>query len=102
VWPFGQGANGVRGVGTTSQNRGVAGAGGGGGGGSGILNSATASGGTGSLGDGTTLSPVYGGGTRGYGSTSSSVGGNIGANGVVRIIWPGNERQFPSTNTADV
>lgn len=37
---------------------------------------------------------VYGGG-----SSSSSVSGGIGA---VRIIWPGNTRQFPSTNTGNL
>ena len=42
-----------------------------------------------------------GGGRKGYysGSVRSS---SAGASGAVRIIWPGDERQFPSTDTADV
>ena len=40
-----------------------------------------------------------GGGGGGRGNTGSGGGG---ANGAVRIIWPGLTRQFPSTNTADV
>jgi hypothetical protein len=28
---------------------------------------------------------------------SSSAQGGLGANGAVRIVWPGNTRQFPST-----
>jgi hypothetical protein len=27
---------------------------------------------------------------------------NAGSAGAVRIIWPGNTRSFPSTNTADM
>lgn len=36
-----------------------------------------------------------------YGGGAASVGSNGGA-GAVRIIWPGDVRQFPSTNTGDV
>ena len=36
-----------------------------------------------------------------YGGGARSVNGN-GGNGAVRIIWPGDTRQFPSTNTGDV
>jgi hypothetical protein len=36
-----------------------------------------------------------------YGSGARSVNGN-GGKGAVRIIWPGDTRQFPSTNTGDV
>jgi hypothetical protein len=35
----------------------------------------------------------------GAGGVSSGPGGN-GANGAVRIIWPGNTRSFPSTCAA--
>lgn len=42
---------------------------------------------------------AYGGGG-GQGSSTSKNG--TGANGAVRIIWPGNTRQFPSTNTGDL
>lgn len=41
---------------------------------------------------------LYGGG-RGYGSIGGA--GNPGG-GAVRIIWPGNTRSFPSTNTGDL
>jgi hypothetical protein len=37
----------------------------------------------------------------GAGGVSSGLGGN-GANGVVRIIWPGNTRSFPSTCAAPI
>jgi hypothetical protein len=30
------------------------------------------------------------------------LGGINGARGAVRIIWPGNTRSFPSTNTGDL
>lgn len=36
-----------------------------------------------------------------YGGGARSVNGN-GGKGAVRIIWPGDTRQFPSTNTGDV
>jgi hypothetical protein len=35
------------------------------------------------------------------GAAITSASGS-GANGAVRIIWPGNSRSFPSTNTADL
>lgn len=41
----------------------------------------------------------YGGGGGGKGFTNSI--GGTGGGGAVRIIWPGNQRQFPSTRTAD-
>ncbi len=43
---------------------------------------------------------LYGGGagTGSYGTGTPSAGGG----GAVRIIWPGNTRSFPSTNTADM
>jgi hypothetical protein len=51
---------------------------------------------------------VYGGGGGGgntWVGTSDGVRypglGNSGSSGAVRIIWPGNLRQFPSTRTAD-
>jgi hypothetical protein len=40
-----------------------------------------------------------GGGGSGFGNNSTTAGN--GAVGAVRIIWPGNARQFPSTRTAD-
>jgi hypothetical protein len=67
---------------------------------------------------------VYGGGTAGTATTTPAVGTSfgggglgyknnisvtpgqsislkVGTGGAVRIIWPGNARQFPSTRTAD-
>jgi hypothetical protein len=83
----------------------------------GVTNSSTVLGGRGGSGgaNGTTTSttsarPVggaYGGGGGSNGGSSSSPGtfnnGLVGAGapGAIRIIWPGNARQFPSTRTAD-
>ena len=45
----------------------------------------------------------YGGGAGGGGRSSGNqaLAGGTGKHGAVRIIWPGNARQFPSTRTAD-
>jgi hypothetical protein len=32
----------------------------------------------------------------------ATVPAGVGANGAVRIIWPGNTRSFPSTNTGNL
>ena len=53
----------------------------------------------GSLGNGTTQSPMYGGGGAGAVSPAPSDSGVPGG-GAIRIIW-GTNRSFPSTNTAD-
>jgi hypothetical protein len=55
---------------------------------------------------------AYGGGGAGGGHYAEDLeaggrydglaGGERGGAGAVRIIWPGNTRQFPSTNTGDV
>jgi hypothetical protein len=42
---------------------------------------------------------LFGGGAGAFGSDGSSGGGGGGA---VRIIWPGNTRSFPSTDTGDL
>ena len=86
---------------------------GGGGGGVGIL-------GQGTSGSGSTGSEPYGGIGGSGGATSTSRNGALygggggtlvlndayvnttGGGGAVRIIWPGDTRQFPSTNTGDV
>lgn len=39
---------------------------------------------------------------RGSAGTFGGSGGTLPANGAVRIIWPGDSRQFPSTNTGDM
>ena len=39
------------------------------------------------------VGPLYGAG--------GSQGGSVATNGALRIIWPGDERQYPSTRTAD-
>ena len=60
------------------------------------------SGGTaGILGNSTGTRPD-GGGWGGGGGAGNGYGGGSGARGAVRIIWPGNTRQFPSTNTANM
>jgi hypothetical protein len=87
------------------------GAGGGGGGGNWAYNGG---GGVGILGEGSSGSAGGNGGSGG-GNGSAPTGGNYGgggaghpngqksgADGAVRIIWPGGTRYFPSTNTADV
>ena len=45
----------------------------------------------------------YGGGAGGGGRSSGgfALAGGTGKHGAIRIIWPGNARQFPSTRTAD-
>jgi hypothetical protein len=35
-------------------------------------------------------------------SRSQPTAGGAGAGGALRIIWPGNTRSFPSTNTGDL
>lgn len=98
---LGQGANGAAGV-IGSFN--TSGGGGGGSGGNNGQNSGGADGGAGGK---------YGGGGGGgghYSEYNPDLGetqnypqpGDSGAVGAVRIIWPGNTRQFPSTNTGDV
>jgi hypothetical protein len=44
---------------------------------------------------------TFGGGGAGQGDNSVASPGCNGGGGAVRIIWPGNERQFPSTRTVD-
>ena len=44
---------------------------------------------------------LYGGG-RGISRTGSGVQNGVGAGGAVRVIYPGDTRSFPSTNTGDV
>ena len=82
---LGQGSNGTGGVAATSNSD------------SGKGGSGGSSGTTGETGSGTftTLGGSYGGG--GHGNTTTKGGGD----GAVRIIWPGDVRQFPSTRTAD-
>ena len=82
------------------------------------VNSSSANGGGGSGGEGGTdfswIGDVSGGGPSNhltticggnYGGGSGAQGGNgtsqYGGNGAVRIMWPGDERAYPSTRTAD-
>ncbi len=88
VGPYGSGSNGAAGTTGATPT--------GGGGGSSGNNGANA--GTGGL--------YGGGGGGGYttfvqGGAESGSSAGIGADGCVRIIWPGNARQFPSTRTTD-
>lgn len=85
---LGQGANGARG--TESSN------GTGGGGGSGGQN------GTGS--NFNECIGTFGGNGGQYGGAGgdTSLDNGVGRSGAVRIIWPGNTRSFPSTNTGDM
>lgn len=76
-----------------------------GGGGVGILGqgaNATVPSGGGSGGSNAVLSAggFYGGGAGAANGTENT--GGIGGGGAVRIIWPGTDRQFPSTNTGDI
>jgi len=80
---LGQGSNGTAGANATASNATAAGSGGAGSGGSGKL---------------------YGGGGPGgfnLNSTILNAGTLNGSPGAVRIMWPGNLRQYPSTRTAD-
>lgn len=124
-WQGGGGAGGYTGNGgnggTSSSPIGVSGSGGGGGGGyygdnsgrggaggvglyglkeNGVGGSSTTSHATGGSGGGGarpngSLQYINGGN---FGGGGAWTGGSQGGSGAVRIIWPGNERQFPSTN----
>lgn len=100
----GTGGGGAGGAGNTTSGRG------GGGGGVGVFGEGASGVG------GAASSPTPSGGAGGSGGTSGfsgdslttaySIGGSYGGggdqfNGAVRIIWPGNLRQFPSTRTAN-
>lgn len=125
----GGGAGGYAGTGGTGNTgSGVAGAGGGGGGGGvSTANMGSGGGGVGILGQGSNGSAPSGGGSCGAGGSggaypsgggaggafggggggasggwSSGIAGGNGAVGAVRIIWPGNTRSFPSTNTGNL
>lgn len=82
---FGQGSNGTAGTGGNVNPTG-------GGGGSGGAN-----GGCYSIPNGV-AGGAYGGGGSNGGYNSSFGSGGSGTRGAVRIVWPGNTRQFPSTN----
>lgn len=89
---LGQGANGTGGL---KGNGGQGGSSGGGGG-----NSSTSGGPGGAYGGGGGMGGyVYNIPAEDYVSWSTGAAGSVGA---VRIIWPGNTRQFPSTNTGNV
>lgn len=121
TYPCGSGGGGAGGYSGQGGNQGDSGVGGGGGGGrsGGTSNAGQpggAGGGVGLLGQGasgaggaTNGAPgspgsggsgqLYGGGGRGgaqYGT------GSTGGQGAIRIIWPGNTRSYPSTNTGDL
>jgi len=112
---WGDGGGGGGGVGLLGQGSNGAGGTyprGGGGGGSGGGNGAGGSPGSqGIAGDGG-AGGLYGGGGATGGYSEVYIGDDlisgyngatgIGARGAVRIIWPGNTRQFPSTNTGNV
>jgi hypothetical protein len=87
---LGQGANGAAGI-YAGQWDGESRQAGGGSGGSGGSN--TYSGGS--------MAGSYGGGGGG-GSNNGGLWGGQGGSGVVRIIWPGTLRSFPSTNTGNL
>ena len=80
---YGKGANGAGGTSPL-------GGGGGGSGGSNGDNGTSSSGGNGGS---------YGGGGGGGTPSPGSAAAGLGASGFVRIIWPGNTRQWPSTDT---
>ena len=110
---LGQGSNGTGGAVGTSSAGGAGGGGGssGGNGGSGTAGSSGSGGGPGVGGNGGN-GGLYGGAAgavedaytfefgswTGYGPGTQGAG----AKGAVRIIWPGNTRQFPSTNTGNL
>lgn len=107
------GTGGAGGSGGVFDNGGEFGGGGGGGvgllgegssgaGGTHVDDTSGAGGGGGSGGgNGTASNSTYVGGT--YGSAGGTLNGVLGAGkgGAVRIIWPGDARQFPSTRTTD-
>ena len=88
---FGQGSNGLGGNGATGATP---------------IDSASPSGGGSGGTSGDLNGGLYGGGGRSgfvrFGSPTLFLAGGSGANGVVRIIWPGNARSFPSINTQEI
>jgi hypothetical protein len=114
----GGGAGGYAGAGGNTNAAAQANSGGGGGGGfDGGGNNGFGGGGVGLLGIGATggvnqggsggtagnlTSGVRGGLYGGGGSFGTNFSSGSGANGAVRIIWPGATRSFPSTNTGDL
>ena len=112
----GGGAGGYSGDGGDSQSNG-AGGGGGGGANPPFANNAGGGGGVGILGEGSSGAGRSGsnqerggGGSGGQGGDNNGAGGNYGggggaifpgSKGAVRVIYPGNTRSFPSTNTGD-
>jgi hypothetical protein len=110
------GYSGVGGAGGSNNSIGSNGSGGGGGGGgSAASQSGTLGGGVGLQGEGASgiggAAVLYGNGNAGSGGTGKQYGGGgtawnggfsaLGGTGAVRIIWPGDQRQFPSTRTDD-
>lgn len=111
----GNGGKGISNPGASGRTAGSGGGGGGGGatyggGGVGLLGQgangsiATVAGGGGSCGgNGKEANGVcISGGLYGGGSGGGSGGSQKGSTGAVRIIWPGNTRTFPSTNTGNL
>lgn len=88
---LGQGSNGSGGFGGFDTNFAGGGGGGSGGGSGSSVSASTPSNPAGGL---------YGGGGGGY--TGPEYRRGPGGSGAVRIIWPGTDRQFPSTNTGDI
>lgn len=82
--------------------------GGGGGGGTSASGGPASGGGVGVLGQGAsgTGGGAYTAGGAGSGGSGTTYGGGSGSGsagaGAIRIIWPGNTRQFPSTNTGNL
>ena len=94
-----------RGSNQTSATSGTGGAGGGGnarqdGGGVGIFGQGSNGGAGGGAGSGGT-NGGYGAGAGALGSTAPVGSQRSGGGGVVRIVWPGTTRQFPSTNVGN-
>ncbi len=104
----GGGAGGSRGSGTTAATGAAQSGGGTGILGSGLNGNFPGDGGSGGS-DGsnsstsctTSTGGTYGGGGGGQADTTNSTPGCNGGSGVVRIIWPGDVRRFPTVRTAD-
>lgn len=88
---FGQGTNGIGGNGASGPTS--------------VNNATPSTGGSGGI-FGDLNGGLYGGGGRSgflrFGSPTLFLAGGSGANGAVRIIWPGNVRAFPSINTQEI
>ena len=99
----GSGGGGYSGNGGTGNTNSAGAAGAGGGAGAGSGSGGRGGGGVGNQGEGSSGAASASGyqGSGGSGTGNTAYAGTAGSSGKVRIMWPGDARQYPSTRTAD-